>query len=97
MDIGDGYGVVFKIESHNHPSAIEPFRCNTGVNWYQQRYFTNGCRPNRIIKFFALVNLNVPKHSITSRRLKTLGIMATVLACNHQWQYILKVLPAIHW
>jgi len=25
MDIGDGYGVVFKIESHNHPSAIEPF------------------------------------------------------------------------
>jgi phosphoribosylformylglycinamidine synthase len=26
MDIGDGYGVVFKIESHNHPSAIEPFQ-----------------------------------------------------------------------
>lgn len=26
MDIGDGYGVVFKIESHNHPSAIEPSR-----------------------------------------------------------------------
>ncbi|MEN9371880.1 MAG: phosphoribosylformylglycinamidine synthase subunit PurL, partial [Bacteroidota bacterium] len=25
-DIGDGYGVVFKIESHNHPSAIEPFQ-----------------------------------------------------------------------
>lgn len=26
MDIGDGLGVVFKIESHNHPSAIEPFQ-----------------------------------------------------------------------
>src|SRR5678815_3846555 len=26
VDIGDGYGAVFKIESHNHPSAIEPFQ-----------------------------------------------------------------------
>ena len=26
MDIGNGFGVVFKIESHNHPSAIEPFQ-----------------------------------------------------------------------
>ena len=32
MDLGDGWGVVFKIESHNHPSAIEPFQgAATGV------------------------------------------------------------------
>src|SRR3954447_21643265 len=32
VDIGDGYAVVFKIESHNHPSAIEPFQgAATGV------------------------------------------------------------------
>jgi hypothetical protein len=35
MDIGDGLGVVFKIESHNHPSAIEPFQgAATGVVEY---------------------------------------------------------------
>ncbi len=39
MDIGDGYGVVFKIESHNHPSAIEPFRgAATGVGVFTAIY-----------------------------------------------------------
>src|SRR5215204_5489675 len=46
MDIGHGYGVVFKIESHNHPSAIEPFQgAATGVGGIHRDIFTMGARP----------------------------------------------------
>ena len=46
MDMGNGYGVVFKIESHNHPSAIEPFQgAATGVGGIQRDIFTMGARP----------------------------------------------------
>ena len=46
MDIGEGYGVVFKIESHNHPSAIEPFQgAATGVGGINRDIFTMGARP----------------------------------------------------
>jgi len=46
MDIGNGYGVVFKIESHNHPSALEPFQgAATGVGGIQRDIFTMGARP----------------------------------------------------
>lgn len=46
VDIGDGWGVVFKIESHNHPSAIEPFQgAATGVGGIHRDIFTMGARP----------------------------------------------------
>ncbi len=46
MDLGNGFGVVFKIESHNHPSAIEPFQgAATGVGGIQRDIFTMGARP----------------------------------------------------
>ncbi len=46
MDIGNEYGVVFKIESHNHPSALEPFQgAATGVGGIQRDIFTMGARP----------------------------------------------------
>ncbi|MEO6870503.1 MAG: phosphoribosylformylglycinamidine synthase subunit PurL [Ginsengibacter sp.] len=46
IDIGDGLGVVFKIESHNHPSAIEPFQgAATGVGGIHRDIFTMGARP----------------------------------------------------
>jgi phosphoribosylformylglycinamidine synthase II len=46
MDIGEGLGVVFKIESHNHPSAIEPFQgAATGVGGIHRDIFTMGARP----------------------------------------------------
>jgi len=44
--MGNGFGVVFKIESHNHPSAIEPFQgAATGVGGIQRDIFTMGARP----------------------------------------------------
>jgi phosphoribosylformylglycinamidine synthase subunit PurL len=46
MDIGDGQAVVFKIESHNHPSAIEPYQgAATGVGGIIRDVFTMGARP----------------------------------------------------
>src|SRR5437867_328609 len=55
MDIGNGYGVVFKIESHNHPSAIEPFQgAATGVGGIQRDIFTMGARP---VASFASANI----------------------------------------
>jgi phosphoribosylformylglycinamidine synthase len=46
IDIGDGWAVVFKIESHNHPSFIEPFQgAATGVGGILRDIFTMGARP----------------------------------------------------
>src|SRR5579864_8231206 len=46
VDIGDGLAVAFKIESHNHPSAIEPYQgAATGVGGILRDIFTMGARP----------------------------------------------------
>src|SRR6266568_4431492 len=46
VDIGDGWAIAFKIESHNHPSAIEPFQgAATGVGGIIRVIFTMGARP----------------------------------------------------
>lgn len=46
VDIGDGYAIAFKIESHNHPSAIEPFQgAATGVGGILRDIFSMGARP----------------------------------------------------
>ena len=46
VDIGDGWAIAFKIESHNHPSAVEPFQgAATGVGGIIRDIFTMGARP----------------------------------------------------
>lgn len=46
IDIGDGLAIAFKIESHNHPSAVEPFQgATTGVGGIVRDIFTMGARP----------------------------------------------------
>jgi len=46
VDLGDGLGCAFKIESHNHPSAIEPYQgAATGVGGIHRDIFTMGARP----------------------------------------------------
>src|SRR5438445_476693 len=50
IDIGDGWAVVFKMESHNHPSFIEPFQgAATGVGGILRDIFTMGARPIAIL------------------------------------------------
>jgi phosphoribosylformylglycinamidine synthase len=62
MDIGDGFGVVFKIESHNHPSAIEPFQgAATGVGGIHRDIFTMGARPIASLNSLRFGNLKEAK------------------------------------
>ncbi len=50
VDIGDGYAVVFKVESHNHPSAIEPYQgAATGVGGILRDIFSMGARPIAVL------------------------------------------------
>ncbi len=50
IDIGEGYALAFKIESHNHPSAVEPYQgAATGVGGILRDIFTMGARPIAIL------------------------------------------------
>ena len=75
MDIGDGLGVVFKIESHNHPSAIEPFQgAATGVGGIHRDIFTMGARPVASLNSLRFGLLNEPKtRSLLSGVVKGIG------------------------
>jgi phosphoribosylformylglycinamidine synthase subunit PurL len=68
VDIGDGWAVAFKIESHNHPSAIEPFQgAATGVGGIIRDIFTMGARPEfclNSLRFGPIANEN-PKSAVT--------------------------------
>jgi phosphoribosylformylglycinamidine synthase len=72
IDIGDGQAAVFKMESHNHPSFIEPYQgAATGVGGIMRDVFTMGARP--------IANINAlrfgdPKHP------KTRGLIAGVVS-----------------
>jgi phosphoribosylformylglycinamidine synthase len=62
VDIGDGWGCVFKIESHNHPSAIEPFQgAATGVGGIHRDIFTMGARPIAALNSLRFGKLDNPK------------------------------------
>ncbi|MGE5652785.1 MAG: phosphoribosylformylglycinamidine synthase subunit PurL [Bacillota bacterium] len=59
VDIGDGQAVVFKIESHNHPSAIEPYQgAATGVGGIIRDVFTMGARPIALLDSLRFGNLD---------------------------------------
>ena len=67
VDIGDGLAAVFKIESHNHPSFIEPVQgASTGVGGILRDVFTMGARPIAILN---ALRLGDPSHPSTRRLL----------------------------
>lgn len=62
VDIGDGLGCAFKIESHNHPSAIEPYQgAATGVGGINRDIFTMGARPIAQLNSLRFGKLENPK------------------------------------
>ncbi|PAD66346.1 phosphoribosylformylglycinamidine synthase II [Bacillus sp. 7586-K] len=62
VDIGDNQGVVFKIESHNHPSAIEPYQgAATGVGGIIRDVFSMGARPIAILNSLRFGELKTPR------------------------------------
>src|SRR5699024_10674897 len=61
-DIGDGLGCVFKVESHNHPSAIEPYEgAATGVGGIHRDIFTMGARPVASLNSLRFGKLDNPR------------------------------------
>ena len=63
VDIGDGQAVVFKIESHNHPSAIEPYQgAATGVGGIVRDIFTMGARPVALLDSLRFGPLTTPRN-----------------------------------
>jgi len=62
VDIGDGLAVVFKIESHNHPSFIEPHQgAATGVGCIMRDIFTMGARPIALLNSLRFGDLEDPR------------------------------------
>lgn len=62
VDIGDGLAVIFKIESHNHPSAVEPYQgAATGVGGIMRDIFTMGARPIACLDSLRFGELSSPK------------------------------------
>jgi phosphoribosylformylglycinamidine synthase II len=62
VDIGDGQAVVFKAESHNHPSAVEPYEgAATGVGGIIRDIFSMGARPIAILDSLRFGELNTPR------------------------------------
>jgi len=63
VDIGDGFAAVFKMESHNHPSFIEPFQgAATGVGGILRDIFTMGARPIALLNSLRFGELDLPKN-----------------------------------
>ncbi|HTU01521.1 MAG TPA: phosphoribosylformylglycinamidine synthase subunit PurL, partial [Candidatus Sulfotelmatobacter sp.] len=74
IDVGDGWAIAFKIESHNHPSAIEPFEgAATGVGGIIRDIFTMGARPVLVTNSLRFGELDSP---VTRRLLR--GVVAGI-------------------
>jgi phosphoribosylformylglycinamidine synthase II len=74
IDVGDGWAIAFKIESHNHPSAIEPFEgAATGVGGIIRDIFTMGARPVLLTNSLRFGELDSP---VTRRLLR--GVVAGI-------------------
>jgi phosphoribosylformylglycinamidine synthase II len=70
VDIGDGMAIAFKIESHNHPSFIEPFQgAATGVGGILRDIFTMGARPIAVLDSIRFGRLDDPATGVRNRRL----------------------------
>ncbi len=87
VDIGDGWAIAFKIESHNHPSAIEPFQgAATGVGGIIRDIFTMGARPEfclNSLRFGPIVapaksEIRNPKSDIPNNRRLFTGVVSGI-------------------
>jgi phosphoribosylformylglycinamidine synthase len=78
IDIGDGVAIAFKIESHNHPSFIEPFQgAATGVGGILRDIFTMGARPIAVLDALRFGRLDDPKTGARNRRILA-GVVAGI-------------------
>src|SRR6266403_1346163 len=86
VDIGDGWAIAFKMESHNHPSAIEPFQgAATGVGGIIRDIFTMGARPEfclNSLRFGPIIEnksqIRNPKSEIAKNRRLFTGVVSGI-------------------
>jgi phosphoribosylformylglycinamidine synthase len=78
VDVGDGWCAAFKVESHNHPSFIEPFQgAATGVGGILRDIFTMGARPVASMNSLRFGTLTHPEHGPRNRALLA-GVVAGI-------------------
>src|SRR5438094_6463484 len=78
VDIGGGYVIAFKIESHNHPSFIEPFQgAATGVGGILRDIFTMGARPIAVMDSLRFGRLDHSESGARNRRIVS-GVVAGI-------------------
>ena len=78
VDIGDGFAIAFKIESHNHPSFIEPFQgAATGVGGILRDIFTMGARPIAVLDSIRFGKLDDPATGARNRHILE-GVVAGI-------------------
>jgi phosphoribosylformylglycinamidine synthase subunit PurL len=78
IDIGGGWVIAFKIESHNHPSFIEPFQgAATGVGGILRDIFTMGARPIAVLDSLRFGRLDDPETGARNRRILT-GVVSGI-------------------
>ncbi len=81
IDIGDGWACAFKIESHNHPSFIEPFQgAATGVGGILRDIFTMGARPVAVMDSLRFGPIDAGKTVTTAELHKNHSVMEGVVA-----------------
>src|SRR6266700_1222262 len=80
VDIGDGLVAAFKIESHNHPSYVEPFQgATTGVGGILRDIFTMGARPIAVLDSLRFGEITASKHTSEADAAKNRGILDGVI------------------
>jgi phosphoribosylformylglycinamidine synthase len=76
IDIGDGYAAVFKMESHNHPSFIEPYQgAATGVGGILRDVFTMGARPVANLNLIQFANIQSNSEIAKKHRFLLRGVV----------------------
>ena len=76
IDIGDGYAAIFKMESHNHPSFIEPYQgAATGVGGIMRDVFTMGARPIASMNLIQFANIQGDSETAKKHRYLLRGVV----------------------
>jgi phosphoribosylformylglycinamidine synthase len=79
IDIGDGWAVAFKMESHNHPSAVEPFQgAATGVGGIIRDIFTMGARPVFLMNSLRFGPIHGDSEAARNNRKLVRGVVAGI-------------------
>ncbi len=79
IDIGDGYAAVFKMESHNHPSFIEPYQgAATGVGGILRDVFTMGARPIANMNSIRFAGIEGDSETAQKHRFLLRGVVAGI-------------------